>query len=41
VPFDVAFSLDPITRSGWSIIMAEFEGMEFDRDSMTFRKPET
>jgi hypothetical protein len=34
VPFDVAFSLDDITRAAWSIIFSEIEGSKFNFDTM-------
>jgi hypothetical protein len=30
VPFDVAFSLPPQERFGWAVILAQFEGSDFD-----------
>ena len=37
VPFDVAFSLDDITRTAWAIKMSIFEGGEFDWHLMKFK----
>ena len=30
VPFDVAFSLDPETRFAYAVILARFEGSDYD-----------
>lgn len=38
VPFDVAFSVDDITRAGWSIMFSEMEGRTFDWDRLEFEK---
>ena len=40
VPFDLAFSLDDLTRAGFAIIFSQFEGREFDWDRMRFKAPE-
>jgi hypothetical protein len=37
VPFDVAFSVDDITRAAWCITMSEFEGNTFDWSTMSFK----
>jgi len=37
VPFDVAFGLDEITRTGWCIIFSELEGAEFDFNTMAYK----
>jgi len=36
IPFDVAFSVDDITRAGWSIIFSEMEGNKFNFNTMQF-----
>jgi len=38
VPFDVAFSLDSVTRAGWCIIFSEMGGARFDWAAMDFEK---
>lgn len=37
VPFDVAFRLDDITRTAFSIIVSEQGGSVFDWNAMRFR----
>lgn len=39
VPFDVAFSLDDVTRTAWCIVFSEFEGNKFNWDAMKFEDP--
>jgi hypothetical protein len=36
IPFDVAFSMDDVTRTGFAIILSEMEGSKFDWDSMRY-----
>lgn len=38
VPFDVAFSLDEITRASYAITFSTFHGNEFDWDTFTFKE---
>ncbi|WP_255315221.1 hypothetical protein [Pandoraea pnomenusa] len=38
MPFDVAFSLDDVTRAGWSIIFSELDGHQFDFRAMAFKE---
>jgi len=39
VPFDVAFQLDDITRSAWSIILSELEsGKRFNFNTEAFEE---
>jgi hypothetical protein len=35
---DLAFSLDDITRTAWAIIFSEFEGNDFDTNTMTYKE---
>lgn len=37
IPFDVAFSLDDLTRAAWCITYSEMEGSAFDWDAMKFK----
>lgn len=38
VPFDVALSIDDVTRAGWCIIISEQQGGgKFDFNSMSFK----
>jgi hypothetical protein len=39
VPFDVAFSLPDIDRQAWSIIFGQFDGGEFDFNSLAWKQP--
>lgn len=41
VPFDVAFSLDDVTRAGWSIAFSEMGGAKFNWNSMQFEEQQT
>jgi hypothetical protein len=36
IPFDVAFSLDDVTRAAWCITFSEFEGNRFNWSTMEF-----
>lgn len=36
VPFDTAFQLDEVTRAGFCIIFAGFEGAKFNWNTMAF-----
>jgi len=36
IPFDVAFSVDDISRHAWSIMFSEMEGSKYDWDAMQF-----
>jgi hypothetical protein len=36
VPFDVAFQLNDVTRSAWSIMFSEMEGAKFNLNTMEF-----
>ncbi|MFC3109940.1 hypothetical protein ACFQAT_10485 [Undibacterium arcticum] len=36
MPFDVAFGLDDITRTGWCIIFSEMEGAKFNFNTMQY-----
>jgi hypothetical protein len=36
VPFDVAFSLDPVTSAAFSIIFGNFRGRRFDFERWGF-----
>lgn len=36
IPFDVAFSVDEITRAAWCIQLLEMEGNKFNWDMMKF-----
>ena len=38
IPFDVAFGVDDITRTAWSIAFSEMEGHHFDWSRMEFQK---
>jgi hypothetical protein len=38
VPFDVAFALDDITRTAFSISFSEMDGAKFDWDAMRFKE---
>ena len=38
VPFDVAFALDEITRTGWCIIFSEMEGAVFNFQTMRYEE---
>jgi hypothetical protein len=38
IPFDVAFSLDDVTRAAWSIVFSEMEGAKFDWHAMKFKE---
>lgn len=38
VPFDVAFSLDDVTRTAWCIVFSEFEGAKFNFNTMRFEE---
>lgn len=38
IPFDVAFSLDDVTRSWMSIKFSEFNGAKFSIETMMFEK---
>jgi len=38
VPFDVAFALDDITRTAFSIIVSEQGGAEFDWGRMAYKE---
>jgi len=38
VPFDVAFALDDIKRTAFSIIVSEQGGAEFDWERMQFKE---
>ena len=38
VPFDVALSLYPEEAFAWSVIFSEFEGREFNWNTMTWKK---
>jgi hypothetical protein len=38
VPFDLAFSLDDVTRAAFCIKFSEFEGNKFDYNRMEFVK---
>jgi hypothetical protein len=38
VPFDVAFSVDDVTRTAFSIVFSEFEGNKFNYERMEFEK---
>jgi hypothetical protein len=37
IPFDVAFSIDDVTRAAWSIVFSEMEGNVFDWSTMRFK----
>lgn len=39
VPFDVAFGLDEITRTGWCIVFSEMEGAKFSFATMSYEDP--
>jgi hypothetical protein len=39
IPFDVAFQLDDLTRTAWSIVFSEMAGNQFDWNSMKFVEP--
>jgi hypothetical protein len=39
VPFDVAFALDDITRTAFSISLSEMDGATFDWGAMRFMEP--
>jgi hypothetical protein len=39
VPFDLAFQLDEMTRTAFSIIFSQFHGGKFDWGSMRFVDP--
>jgi hypothetical protein len=36
VPFDTAFALDDITRTGWCIIFSEMDGATFNFHTMQY-----
>jgi len=36
VPFDIAFGLDDITRTGWCIIFSEMDGAKFNFNRMAY-----
>lgn len=38
-PFDVAFSVDDVTRTAWAIIASEQEGRRFNWSTMEFDNP--
>lgn len=38
VPFDVAFSVDDVTRAAWAIILSEHEGATFNWATMDWDK---
>jgi len=38
VPFDVAFSIDDITREAWAIMFSEMEGRTFNWSAMRFEE---
>jgi hypothetical protein len=38
IPFDVAFSIDEITRAAWCIMFSEMEGATFDWGTMRFNE---
>jgi hypothetical protein len=38
IPFDIAFTIDDVTRAGWAIIFSEMEGNTFDFDTMSFKE---
>jgi len=38
IPFDVAFSVDDVTRAGWSIMFSEMEGAKFDWERLAFEE---
>jgi hypothetical protein len=40
IPFDVAFSLDDVTRAAWCIVFSEMEGNKFDWRAMRFKEDE-
>ncbi len=39
IPFDVAFSLDPVERLAWVVIFGEFNGLTFNWDSQSWDRP--
>jgi len=38
IPFDVAFSIDDVTRAAWCIVFSEMEGNVFDWNAMRFKE---
>jgi len=40
VPFDVAFSVDDVTRAAWCIVFSEMEGQKFNFETMSFEDRE-
>jgi hypothetical protein len=38
VPFDIAFGLDDITRTGWCIIFSEMDGAKFNFLTMAYEE---
>jgi len=38
VPFDIAFGLDDITRTGWCIIFSEMDGAKFNFHTMAYEE---
>jgi len=40
VPFDVAFSLDDLTRKWMAMRFSTFEGHKLNIDTLTFEEPE-
>jgi hypothetical protein len=39
IPFDLAFSLDEVTRAAFCIVLSEMEGSKFDWHRMDFEDP--
>lgn len=39
VPFDVAFSLDPVMRLAWVVILGEFGGLSFNWAEGRWERP--
>ena len=40
MPFDVAFALEDLQRRAFAIKFSEFEGNEFDLNTMSFKERE-
>jgi len=36
IPFDIAFELDDITRTGWCIHFSEMDGSKFNFNTMSY-----
>ncbi len=38
IPFDVAFTVDDVTRAAWCIVFSEMEGNRFNWNRMQFEE---